>query len=883
MAQQLPRTWMMCVLSKVGGGSGAGGGGRIMSMGGVSNVSVGAVTPIRRGFGNSARSQALLILSRSSTSSSLSSHRNLRLAGSSCERFRNGISRNFSDGFVVSGRGLRISRLPLLSPFPTRCLSSAEAQAVVDGIVKESLGKDAEEEENLVSSLAATVGEEEEEEVDSGLLAVTNEIVKEEVGAFLEEAASAAAVVEKEADEVGDRDTLIAEIRSKELELEELRSALRLVEERQGVAVESGVAPGFPEVDVSAEQAAAAHVSSALQESDDDYDSVAVAESEEYGVVAASKVEEEEDEVGSEENVESKSMAHPWPEWIEFLKRLEEARHFVNEENMVVDLNGSTNDDLGLIKRACLNFARERDDIFLHYSRKDLEVMARFGCPCTDRKVVNAGKRLRDFLAIDEISVCKPCALRSSCERRDFKANAEHVSGTPEVIRLLSQYALEVSPYAKEGLQIPAAVQTACKNLLKETTKLSAVPRDPSLPKIERKAEATTVRSDRRERESRRKVRDADVEMKPGDWKCEECQYVNFARNRTCRECDAFRPTPEIRPGDWRCPECNFVNFSRNQQCHDCKCDRPAGAGYKSSSERDRGRTYDRSSDMMTDRRSEGRRGDGRSRDFGGPERRSGSEEVRSGRRSNYEEWKPDLKRRGDSDEDEDEPPRTRRAVQDKKAALDLIGDYDDNGLDDFDLDSDDEDISDVEPLEDEEFEDMRPAASASRGRNDDWSRAGRRSEDKDTPWEDERSYRTERGERGDRGSRGGGDTGRGRGGGRGGRGGFGRDRSSSSRDSRPPPYERSDRDSGSSYGRSDRDSRPSSYERSDRDSGRSYGRSDRDSRPSSYERSDRDSGRSYGRSDRDSDRPSRGRGGGRGGGGRGGGRGAGGRGRGRR
>lgn len=41
-----------------------------------------------------------------------------------------------------------------------------------------------------------------------------------------------------------------------------------------------------------------------------------------------------------------------------------------------------------------------------YFSRKDIEVVAGSGCPSTDRKVVNSGKRLRAHVDIDEGNVC---------------------------------------------------------------------------------------------------------------------------------------------------------------------------------------------------------------------------------------------------------------------------------------------------------------------------------------------------------------------------------------------------------------------------------------------------------------------------------------------
>jgi inhibitor of KinA sporulation pathway (predicted exonuclease) len=99
-------------------------------------------------------------------------------------------------------------------------------------------------------------------------------------------------------------------------------------------------------------------------------------------------------------------------------------------------------------------------------------------------------------------------------------------------------------------------------------------------------------------------------EGRPGDWKCERCNFNNFARRNFCKDCGASRPGgapqrngggygggyggegyggggyggrgqqrgqrgPRMKPGDWRCPDCSFVNFARRNSCKDCGCDRP--------------------------------------------------------------------------------------------------------------------------------------------------------------------------------------------------------------------------------------------------------------------------------------------------------------------
>ena len=82
------------------------------------------------------------------------------------------------------------------------------------------------------------------------------------------------------------------------------------------------------------------------------------------------------------------------------------------------------------------------------------------------------------------------------------------------------------------------------------------------------------------------------VEEKPGDWRCERCNFLNFARRNFCKDCRTQRPgyvipernhAPESpnegRPGDWSCERCHFHNFARRNYCKDCGAGRPRSGG----------------------------------------------------------------------------------------------------------------------------------------------------------------------------------------------------------------------------------------------------------------------------------------------------------------
>lgn len=65
------------------------------------------------------------------------------------------------------------------------------------------------------------------------------------------------------------------------------------------------------------------------------------------------------------------------------------------------------------------------------------------------------------------------------------------------------------------------------------------------------------------------------IEMKRGDWICPRCNFMNFARNVKCLECEEARPKRQLAGGEWECPQCDFYNYGRNVTCLRCDCKRP--------------------------------------------------------------------------------------------------------------------------------------------------------------------------------------------------------------------------------------------------------------------------------------------------------------------
>lgn len=268
------------------------------------------------------------------------------------------------------------------------------------------------------------------------------------------------------------------------------------------------------------------------------------------------------------------SDPHPWPEWVTFVDRLKTKGYFTESPPAETVYN-----DMGVVKDACLSFARDRYDIFKSLSIDDIQTVVEIGCPNLYRKAVNSAKRLRAYARLDEGDVCSTCNLRGSCDRayvilKEDEADAR----TVDIVRILLFYALD--PLVLSGGEKPPGRQTvesSARKLFSELIELSETPPDPALPKpagkvLKQKEDTLNFMDD---------TLSQDIEMKRGDWMCPKCNFMNFSRNVQCRQCNEDGPkrvgpaNVEMKKGDWTCSQCNFMNFSRNIRCLKCKAEGP--------------------------------------------------------------------------------------------------------------------------------------------------------------------------------------------------------------------------------------------------------------------------------------------------------------------
>ncbi|KAF3779320.1 Zinc finger protein [Nymphaea thermarum] len=308
-------------------------------------------------------------------------------------------------------------------------------------------------------------------------------------------------------------------------------------------------------------------------------------------------------------------------------------------ENVAVNALGLTEEgfaftrDWATVRTACLNFGRDRFDILRSLSRKDIQILVGHGCPSVDNKVVFSAKLLRKYVHLDEgdvsrakllifiatmkllsigclshfhlcllfvtptlftfefeiiievvvsesvmlscPQVCSSCSLRSSCARAYLLTRKEDEARTLDVMRVLLTYGFDPISGSVENKLIMKMkpVKTVIRKLLHEIVKLSAIPIDPNLPPPVIKKPPPKVKQP--PPPPKKRVGRDDIEMKKGDWLCPKCDFMNFAKNTECLQCDARRPKRQLLPGEWECPQCNFLNYRRNMACFHCDHKRP--------------------------------------------------------------------------------------------------------------------------------------------------------------------------------------------------------------------------------------------------------------------------------------------------------------------
>ncbi|XP_052186375.1 zinc finger protein VAR3, chloroplastic-like [Diospyros lotus] len=264
-------------------------------------------------------------------------------------------------------------------------------------------------------------------------------------------------------------------------------------------------------------------------------------------------------------------ISHPWPEWVELMEQLLKNGFFEGVGNPFQKRELDAK-HANRIRTACLNFARDRFDLMRYFSRKHIQVIAGSGCPVTDRKVVNSGKRLRAHVGVDEENVCSSCYLRGNCERAYAKARGGEAAETVDVMRYLLTYGLDpVTGVVENKPCLNKSVMESVRKLLKEIIEHSMKELSSDPPVVKFTKWHSSMHDSIHQRRLRTLQEDQDHRvLKKGDWICNKCNFLNFANKTRCLQCNEKPSKRQLNPGEWECNSCNYINFRRNARCKKC-------------------------------------------------------------------------------------------------------------------------------------------------------------------------------------------------------------------------------------------------------------------------------------------------------------------------
>ncbi|XP_052176426.1 zinc finger protein VAR3, chloroplastic [Diospyros lotus] len=252
--------------------------------------------------------------------------------------------------------------------------------------------------------------------------------------------------------------------------------------------------------------------------------------------------------------------SHPWSKFVDSLSRSGyQGTESIGVEDEFVAYE-ELPEDFVRAASACLAFARNRPDLLGLLSRRDIEVIVENGTPFLFKASLDIARRMRAFLGIGEGNV--------------LQSDQAH---TIDLMKYLLSYASNTAVSSERGsIFIGEPVESSVRNLLSELATLShgfqsSEPSSSVQYHIPHGYEQTTRPLGQK------------IIMKRGDWKCPRCNFVNFARNNKCLECEEARPKRQLTGGEWECPQCDFFNYGRNTVCLRCDCKRPGEATFQTA------------------------------------------------------------------------------------------------------------------------------------------------------------------------------------------------------------------------------------------------------------------------------------------------------------
>ncbi|XP_071703850.1 zinc finger protein VAR3, chloroplastic-like [Rutidosis leptorrhynchoides] len=236
--------------------------------------------------------------------------------------------------------------------------------------------------------------------------------------------------------------------------------------------------------------------------------------------------------------------SHPWPEWSQLLESISiSGNYFTSNRNNIKDEFVPIESlSMEFIDAACscLGFAHDTPDILRWLSKDEIKVLINEGAPFLFKDAIETEKRMRSFLQGEVLSEAT----------------------TVDLMKYILSYAS--NPIIHPERNIKEVSESSARNLLSEMAIFIGREKTSAMRAIEKVNVAE-------EDEQPPRNLGLDVTLKRGDWLCRKCNFMNFAKNTKCLECEELRPKRRLTGSEWDCPQCNFFNNGRNVVCLKCE------------------------------------------------------------------------------------------------------------------------------------------------------------------------------------------------------------------------------------------------------------------------------------------------------------------------
>ncbi|CAI9303550.1 unnamed protein product [Lactuca saligna] len=202
------------------------------------------------------------------------------------------------------------------------------------------------------------------------------------------------------------------------------------------------------------------------------------------------------------------SLSHPWPEWHRLLESLSNLGYINWSSNIEDEIVANEKLSMEFVAAAnsCLAFARDRPLILGWLRREDIELLINDCYPFLFKDAHETERRIRSFLQSGGSFQARPVDL----------------------MKCIVSYASNPIIYPERNIK--EATVSFVRNLLQEMANISC-----------------KVGSPEQYQEQISRNLGPNITMKKGDWICPKCNFMNFARNTKCLECEELRPVDNSR------------------------------------------------------------------------------------------------------------------------------------------------------------------------------------------------------------------------------------------------------------------------------------------------------------------------------------------------